>query len=690
MRKNLIIALAVIAGTVFSFTSCILGEDIDTLEKEALKTNLGLSTVSAEIQGVSALADKTPVENIETDQYKGAVKWSPDDETFKLNVKYTATITLTPKSGYTLNMVKANYFTVAGAELSSNAKKSGVITAEFPTAKKGISISAIEGITVPVLGGSPKTEITDNDQYTGTVTWSPAVTGTFARDVKYTATITLTPKPDYTFLGIEADFFTVAGAESVTNKENSGVITAVFPTTTLPKLTEGVWTESVWNNASVSAGGYGGSEQWFQFTATSYQQYIHVNFGTMNNASNGLMVYIYNSNNSTNFIYSARVYKNGTYNSQTYIQFFVTSGQTYYIKVTPATPGYLYNGTYQITFNKSDSPPPPSNATALTAGVWEDGNLSTTTNEQWFKFTATASTQYIHVNFGTLEPSNGVYVQLYNSNGNTNWSEARFSNGSKYKSFYLINGQTYYLKVTPVNSATGTYQITFNTSSTPPLPKNSATATALTANVWADGNFTTSTGEQWFKFTATSSNTYYIHAGFGTLGSSYGVYVQVYDSTGNTIGYRTSLSVNQYTSSYTSLSVTNGQTYYIEVSNNYYTGGTYKIGFNTTFVPPGTTELTAGTWADGNIATSNSEQWFKFTSTSSPQYIHVSLGSSSNVYFKLYSSDGSYISERYFTSSTYDAINLSSGQTYYIKASYSNSTGTFKIAFSTSTTPPSP
>ena len=89
---------------------------------------------------------------------------------------------------------------------------------------------AIGGVTAPVVGETPVTAITEGKQFTGTVTWSPEV-ATFAASTVYTATITLTPKVGYKLDGVAANFFTVAGATSVSNGANSGVVTAVFPAT---------------------------------------------------------------------------------------------------------------------------------------------------------------------------------------------------------------------------------------------------------------------------------------------------------------------------------------------------------------------------------------------------------------------------------------------------------------------------
>ena len=104
----------------------------------------------------------------------------------------------------------------------------GLVEAERVT----VTEAAVEGVTAPVVGEKPVTAITEGKQFTGTVTWSPdLVDGKFGPQTVYTATITLTPKVGYKLDGVAANFFTVAGATSVSNGANSGVVTAVFPAT---------------------------------------------------------------------------------------------------------------------------------------------------------------------------------------------------------------------------------------------------------------------------------------------------------------------------------------------------------------------------------------------------------------------------------------------------------------------------
>lgn len=176
---------------------------------------------------VGAIPDTT---EIDTEQYTGSVAWTPEDDPYKGETVYTATITLTPKAGFTLTGVTANFFTVAG-ETATNAANSGLVTAVFlATGKAPITFKAIPGVIVPVRGETPVTVIVPTDQYTGTVAWSPAG-GSFVASKVYTATIILTPKAGFTLDGVAENFFTVLGATTDENLTNSGVITAVFPET---------------------------------------------------------------------------------------------------------------------------------------------------------------------------------------------------------------------------------------------------------------------------------------------------------------------------------------------------------------------------------------------------------------------------------------------------------------------------
>jgi hypothetical protein len=119
---------------------------------------------------------------IETAQFTGTVSWNPADTPFAALTVYTATITLTAKSGFTLSGVAANFFTVTGATATNDAN-SGVVKAVFPATAKVPDIEiAFQGVS-----------------QTG---------GTFA--AAETTALTLSFNVDPTFL--TADFITITGA----------------------------------------------------------------------------------------------------------------------------------------------------------------------------------------------------------------------------------------------------------------------------------------------------------------------------------------------------------------------------------------------------------------------------------------------------------------------------------------------
>jgi len=355
----------------------------------------------------------------------------------------------------------------------------------------------------------------------------------------------------------------------------------------------------------------------------------------------------------------------------------------------------ILTAIYTISSGSSSFIPPGTTVTTLTENVWADGNLPTSNDEQWFKFTATASTQYLHVSFGTVSflmfqvyDSNGATVEIKSvNNGNFLYSEWT----NKYLSMNVTVGQVYSIKVyTNSTVQGGTYNILYNTSSTLPI-KLPSTAIQLTENIWADGNLPTSSDEQWFKFTATAS-TQFIHIYFGTS-----IYLEanVYDSNGSMVEVKKYFYSSKECNSW---SVTVGQEYYIKTCPVGSYTGTYRIAFNATVAPPGVIQLTANTWADGNLPTENDVQRFKFTATASTQYIHVSFGTINFLRVYVYDSSGSMVEgeKHFYSSNKSNSWSVTVGREYYIKIWNSNTggnyvlSGTYQISFNVSTNAPLP
>jgi hypothetical protein len=449
-------------------------------------------------------------------------------------------------------------------------------------------------------------------------------------------------------------------------------------------------TEGVWANGYLATTN---SEQWFEFTATADSQRFHFLEGTMQY----ITIQLYDEEGETTIGTSTTATPWGTFSAQT-----VTNGQTYRIKVTSYMSSY---GAYKITFNASTTAPamtiPATGVTTLTANTWADGSIARSAGEQWFKFTASATSHYIHFDPGTLYDIN---VQLYNSDGSNAGSQVQMRGTSLAVSMAVTSGQENYIKVTPYSvDYSGAYKIAFNTTYKPPaITLPSANVTTLTAaDTWVNGTITEG-GEQWFKFTATAA-TQYIHFEPGDLTD---VYVMLYDNNGLPVEGTSNIPWLSYTPLsiyyYASKTVTNASEYYIKVwaSDSEAAGGAYRLAFNTTTTPPAitlpsanvTTLTAADTWVNGSITTAGGGQWFKFTATSATQYIHFNPGEVILAVVQLYTNAGSTVGEPVIlsTSSSSTSQTVTSGQEYYIKVTnYINTTGNYKIASNaTDTAPP--
>jgi len=414
-------------------------------------------------------------------------------------------------------------------------------------------------------------------------------------------------------------------------------------------------TANTWADGNITTVG---GVQWFRFTATSASQYIHSEFGTLTN----ILVQLFDESGNPIGVES------NISSSITNIIRTLNVGQQYYIKIRSASG----SGTYKIGFNTSFLSPGVS-VTSLTSNTWTNGNIATTSGSQWFSFSASTTTHYIYASSGTLA---NVFVQIYDSSGNTINSETIINSSNPFITCTTSPGILYYVRTRP-SSGSGTFNIAYNASFSPPG------AVLLAANTWADGNIASAGGVQWFKFTATAQSQY-IHVDYNTLSN---IYAQVYDSNSSIVQTEALLYGN---TKHFSRPLTVGQEYFIRVrpSSSY---GTYKIAFNTVIGSPDTISLTANSWADGNITSTNLIQWFKFTATTATQCIHIEFGTSSDIYLLVYDNNGNTVgSETRLNGNTkYIARTLTQGQEYYIRVTTaSTSRGTYRIGYNSSVLPP--
>jgi uncharacterized repeat protein (TIGR02543 family) len=479
---------------------------------------------AAAIPGVTApVTGETPVTAItENEQYTGTVEWSPNHSTFAAVTRYTATITLTPKTGYTLQGVARNLFTVAGATVS-NAANSGVITAVFPqTAAIVVNITAIQGVTVPVTDGIRITTVTENEQYTGTVTWSPNHS-TFAAATQYTATITLTAKTGYTLQGVAAGCFTVAGAASVSNSVNSGIITAVFPQTnavtssgrfeyywvdrhgSLVTTSGGTTTIAAGETLTITAQGTGYDvKQWYLDSVNTGQNENTYDFSStiLGKHTVGLFVEkdgrLYNTNITINVGVTTITFSvNGGAGTPPVSQTVITGSSITIPSGSGLTRiGYTFGGWNTnasgtgTNYNEGVSyTVPTSNVTLYARWIT---NVTVTFNINSGTGTAPAS-QTVPAGSGITLPSGSEFSRTGYTFGG--WNTNASGTGTNYSanSSYTPTGNiTLYAKWNVIQNGSETYPY------------------LLTSGTWENGNITSNASTVWYSFSVTNGTIYYV------------------------------------------------------------------------------------------------------------------------------------------------------------------------------------
>ena len=200
------------AGTHYVKATVEETADYSGLESNAFEFVIEKKTLTND--NITDIADQTYTGG----EIKPTIEVKDGDKTLVLDTDYTVT--------YDNNTDASDEAKVMVEIISNNY--AGTLEKTFTILPKTIN-SAIT-LTAPVKNEVPQTEIT-TDEYTATVSWSPKVTDKFVYNTVYTATITITPKANYTVKGIAENGYTVNGAQTVTNEADSAIVTAVYSAT---------------------------------------------------------------------------------------------------------------------------------------------------------------------------------------------------------------------------------------------------------------------------------------------------------------------------------------------------------------------------------------------------------------------------------------------------------------------------
>ena len=200
------------AGTYYVKAKVEETDKYTGLESDAVEFVIGKKILTND--NITKIADQTHT----GEEIKPVIEVKDGDKILVLDTDYTV--------AYEKN-INASEGAKVKVEIISNNYE-GTLEKLFTILPKTINSAII--LTAPVKNGVPQTEI-ETDEYTATVAWSPEVTDKFGYSTVYTATITITPKANYTVKGIAENGYTVSGAQTVTNEADSATITAVYAAT---------------------------------------------------------------------------------------------------------------------------------------------------------------------------------------------------------------------------------------------------------------------------------------------------------------------------------------------------------------------------------------------------------------------------------------------------------------------------
>jgi hypothetical protein len=253
MKKKFLIGMAVLLSASLFFLGCGGDDDgEDNPGPSASKAKSLALTFDKPVTGQPAATE------IDADEYTGSIAWKHGADfaetlgagaNFAASTVYKAVITLTAKDGYTFDGVAANDFTHADAESIDNPEGTGttiMVNVVFPITllagggKNPVDATDLTELAIrPVKNAAPVTSV-EKTQYSASVAWKDDAdapyTANFAPNAIYTAVVTLTANPAYTFAGVTAGttLFSCTGASSVTNAavtEGKVVVTIVFQAT---------------------------------------------------------------------------------------------------------------------------------------------------------------------------------------------------------------------------------------------------------------------------------------------------------------------------------------------------------------------------------------------------------------------------------------------------------------------------
>ena len=206
--------------TAIGFDLKSANENVVLAEKATNRVKLAYSYVNDDDDTITGTATATYKTNAA--DKKGIFTFLYGDVTKTLPIKESSLELMTIKATIKANAPVGEYTISTEKMTIADTGDVGVIAKTIYDTNQTLTVTVVEAltgnlpvtITAPVKGGTPETTISGTN-YTGSITWDPTVSGTFAAKTPYTANVTLTAKTGYQFAnGVNP---TVAGSDRVTD-----------------------------------------------------------------------------------------------------------------------------------------------------------------------------------------------------------------------------------------------------------------------------------------------------------------------------------------------------------------------------------------------------------------------------------------------------------------------------------------
>ncbi|GHT56887.1 hypothetical protein FACS1894109_07360 [Spirochaetia bacterium] len=354
----------------------------------------------------------------------------------------------------------------------------------------------------------------------------------------------------------------------------------------------------------------------------------------------------------------------------------------------------------------------PTSILPLTFNTWEPAPvLLNTTTTRRYEFTAPiAGIYYVYANASYTGGANatygdGTYSARINVSAVRNAGGTLFTNVQTLYSSPRSVSMTASEKITiTVQGANSSYLSAYAIGIGPShAAKPGTTFTALTNNTWKADDLALSDVD-WFEFEAPANGNYYLwlnndrsNYGDGTKTARVNVAAYSEGSNLNSFAYNS----GAYTTGQSLGSLSAGQKVYVRVTPTDSTHtGTYAIGINgiSDQVRPETvvTQINANTWANGEITTGSTVDWYEFEAPSAGDYYlwrddgysYWTGTKPAGIYARLYRSNGGQLVNSYNTYDPMYKFTMSAGEKVYVQASYySSSYGNYAVGISDTPVP---